>query len=107
MLTLRHVDPTTVSIENSSFWGNLPSDVVGSDPAIEASDYNHLGTSWWYDGGSHDITGEPHLTNVTGSDPLNWDFSLASFSPLIDAGDPTCIEGDGTVCDIGALGGYP
>lgn len=38
-------------------------------------------------------------------DPFNDDLSLASGSPARDAGDPACLDEDGSVCDLGAGGG--
>ena len=38
-------------------------------------------------------------------DPLVFDYHLQSSSPLVDAGNPSVIDVDGTVSDIGAYGG--
>jgi hypothetical protein len=51
------------------------------------------------------LAGDPLYTDVTGSDPTDWDLTLQSTSPLIDAGDPTILDADGSTSDIGAYGG--
>jgi hypothetical protein len=38
------------------------------------------------------------------TDPSNGDFSLASGSPMNDAGDPDILDADGSVSDVGAYG---
>jgi hypothetical protein len=48
---------------------------------------------------------EPDYVDVSDADPLNWDLSLQSGSALIDAGDPSIDDADGTTSDIGAYGG--
>ena len=55
--------------------------------------------------GTGNITGEPGYTDVSGGDSLAWDLTLASGSALIDAGDPTIEDVDGSTSDIGAFGG--
>ena len=76
-------------------------DVYGNDPIT--------GTNW---GGIADGTGTngnvavaPLYTDQTGDDANIWDLTLASGSPLIDAGDPGILDVDGTTSDIGAYGG--
>ncbi|MCP4916016.1 MAG: hypothetical protein GY913_03750 [Proteobacteria bacterium] len=62
----------------------------------------------WYDGGSDgDFTA---FTGNISDDPLytdasTGDYTLASGSPAIDAGDPSILDTDGTTSDIGAYGG--
>jgi hypothetical protein len=55
--------------------------------------------------GTGNVTGDPAYTDVSGDDPLAWDFTLGSGSSLIDAGDPTIEDTDGSTSDIGAFGG--
>ena len=38
-------------------------------------------------------------------DPRDWDLRLAEDSALINAGDPSIVQSDGTVSDVGAYGG--
>lgn len=55
---------------------------------------------------STNITSDPLLTAWSADrDCTNDDFSLASGSPAIDAGDPSYTDPDGTRSDIGACGG--
>ncbi len=42
---------------------------------------------------------------VVNADTANYDFHLQKYSPMIDAGDPTIIDVDGTMSDIGLYGG--
>ena len=71
-----------------------------------------------YDSGTHfhdfleDWTGtdgnievDPAFTDVSSSDPLDWDLTLSSSSSLVDAGDPGIQDADGSTSDIGAYGG--
>jgi len=39
------------------------------------------------------------------ADPYDWDLHIAATSPLVDAGDPTLLDPDGSPSDIGAYGG--
>ena len=48
---------------------------------------------------------DPLLADVTDPDPGVWDFHLQAGSPLIDAGDPTLLDPDGSLSDIGSFGG--
>ena len=48
---------------------------------------------------------DPQYLDVSSSDPLDWDLHLAPTSPLIDAGDPSLSDPDGSPADIGAFGG--
>ncbi len=51
------------------------------------------------------ISTDPGYTDVSSADPLDWDFTLDSASSLIDAGDPSIDDPDGSTSDIGAYGG--
>jgi len=42
---------------------------------------------------------------VVNDDTANYDFHLQKYSPMIDAGDPTILDVDGTRSDIGLYGG--
>ena len=50
------------------------------------------------------IDAEPGFADTSGS-VVDWDLSLGAGSDLIDAGDPSIEDVDGSVCDIGAWGG--
>ena len=51
------------------------------------------------------IEDDPLYNDVSSSDATDWDLTLASGSPNIDAGDPELLDTDGTTSDIGAYGG--
>jgi len=51
------------------------------------------------------LTVDPEHVDVSSPDPLRWDLRLQPSSPLIDAGDPTRTDPDGTPPDIGSYGG--
>ena len=48
---------------------------------------------------------DPGFVDTSDSDPLNWNLHLDSTSALIDAGDSTLSDPDGSTSDIGAYGG--
>jgi len=51
------------------------------------------------------LTVDPAFVDVTSPDPAVWDLRLLGSSPLVDAGDPTILDVDGSPQDIGAYGG--
>ena len=51
------------------------------------------------------IGADPLYTDMVDADPANWDLSLGTGSPSIDAGSPDILDTDGTTSDIGAYGG--
>ncbi|MCB9745531.1 MAG: hypothetical protein H6740_23330 [Alphaproteobacteria bacterium] len=51
------------------------------------------------------ISEDPGYADVSDADPLNWDLTLGSGSDLLDAGDPSLSDPDGSTSDIGAYGG--
>jgi len=51
------------------------------------------------------IEEDPGYTDTSSSDSLDWDLTLSSSSALIDAGDTSISDADGTTSDIGAYGG--
>jgi len=51
------------------------------------------------------ISVDPLYLDTSSSDPLEWDLHLDPSSPLVDAGDPTILDPDGSPSDIGAFGG--
>ena len=48
---------------------------------------------------------DPSYTDVSATDPADWDLSLASGSAAVDAGDPAVQDADGSTSDLGAYGG--
>ncbi|MCB9745530.1 MAG: hypothetical protein H6740_23325 [Alphaproteobacteria bacterium] len=51
------------------------------------------------------ISEDPGYADVSGADPRSWDLHPGSGSALIDAGDPSLYDADGSTSDIGAYGG--
>ena len=51
------------------------------------------------------VSFEPQHLHTSATDPLFWDLHLSATSPLIDAGDPSILDPDGSPSDIGAYGG--
>lgn len=51
-----------------------------------------------------DVVATPGFARTAG-EPSTWDLHLLATSPLVDAGDPTLLDADGTRSDIGAYGG--
>ena len=56
-------------------------------------------------GSSGNLSKDPLYTDISGADPGSWDLTLTTGSPLIDSGDPSRTDTDGTTSDIGAYGG--
>ena len=80
--------PTWVSYTNA--WGNDGTDWTGvPDPT----------------GASGNLSVDPLWTDLSPFDPADWDLHLQPGSPLIDAGDPSLADPDGTTSDIGPHGG--
>ena len=79
---------TANTLQYSAFWSNATTDVSGSATA-----------------GTGTVTADPRLSSFTPGrcDTLDWR-PLAD-SPLIDAGDPSVNDLDGSRSDIGAYGG--
>jgi hypothetical protein len=48
---------------------------------------------------------DPQYTSAAAGDPSTWDLTLQSSSYLIDRGDPTINDADGSRSDVGAYGG--
>ncbi len=70
------------------------------DPSSETDDTDDLSFSAGTDG---NLSVEPELVSIDlGVDPYTWDLRPAAGSSLIDAGDPSLLDEDGSVSDIGA-----
>lgn len=68
------------------------------------------GDDAWYGladpaGSDGNLAVDPGFVALEGEDWRAWDLSLASGSPLIDAGDPDLLDADGSRSDIGWTGG--
>ncbi|MCB9743666.1 MAG: hypothetical protein H6740_13785 [Alphaproteobacteria bacterium] len=81
---------TSSSFAYTDVWGNDGAGFVNTtDPS----------------GSDGNISIDPGFADVSGADPALWDLTLDSASPLIDAGDPSVSDPDGSTSDIGAYGG--
>jgi hypothetical protein len=86
--------------------------VTGLDLALDADGpespdwhHNNVGQLAGRSPDETDLSVEPQFLDTTDPDPLRWDLQLDGGSPLLDAGDEDCRDGDGTRCDVGAYGG--
>ncbi len=73
-------------------------DVYSNSP----DDYHDIDDPTGTDG---NISVDPLFLDLSSPDPLDWDLHLDLSSALIDAGDPTILDPDGSPSDIGAFGG--
>ncbi len=56
-------------------------------------------------GQSGNLSQAPGFLDVVTDDPDLWDLHLSADSPLVDAGNPTRLDPDGSPSDVGAYGG--
>ncbi|MBM4368013.1 MAG: right-handed parallel beta-helix repeat-containing protein [Deltaproteobacteria bacterium] len=76
-------------IEYTDTWGNAGSAYDFTDPT----------------GSDGNIAVDPMFLDTTAADPMDWDYTLAPGSPLIDAGDPSVLDVDCSTSDVGVAGG--
>ncbi len=76
-------------IEYTDTWGNAGTAFSFADPT----------------GSDGNIAVDPMFLDTTAVDPMDWDYTLAPASPLIDAGDPSVLDPDCSVGDVGVFGG--
>jgi len=84
-------------------------DVGGSEIAMSWSDLYGSGdrVSGLADptGIDRNISVDPLFVDTSAAEAIDWDLRLDAASPLVDAGDPSILDVDGTTSDIGAYGG--
>ncbi len=80
----------TFALQYCDVWNNTPDAFVGLDDPT---------------GMDGNVSVDPALLATADPDPLAWDLHLSTSSPLVDAGDPTLLDPDGSPSDIGAYGG--
>lgn len=51
------------------------------------------------------VEGVPSFEDTTAAAAYDWNLHPAAHSDSVDAGDPDCVDTDGTRCDLGAFGG--
>jgi hypothetical protein len=84
--------------------------VYGGDVELSYSNVYGNDSDDFYDiddptGTDGNISKNPKYVDTSSSDPGSWDLSLAASSALIDAGDGSLVDSDGSTSDIGAYGG--
>ena len=80
----------SIEIAYSAFYDNTWPDFRGLDDPT---------------GSDGNLEADPLYADISSSDPLDWDLTLSTGSSLIDAGDPSILDSDGSVSDMGAHGG--
>jgi hypothetical protein len=83
-----HFDPAEDTLTYVNSWGN---DVSNWTTDVAGTDGN--------------LSVDPLYVDITSAEPSSWDLALQAGSPLVDAGDPSIFDVDGTRSDIGAWGG--
>ena len=84
----------TLNWDYSNHYANVPS----------TSDLYWSGGTTRVPNGTY-TTVDPIYTDVSSTDPSDWDLTLGSASTLIDAGDTSILDTDGSTSDVGAHGG--
>ena len=114
----------TVSLVNVDYSGNtVTADSYSMASGFGIADPSDSSITWSYSnladlgdtpfgpdltdptGSDGNISVDPDYTDTSSTDPADWDLTLASGSSLIDAGDPSLSDADGSTSDIGAYGG--
>ena len=72
--------------------------------------FNNSGASPFADivdpvGSNGNLAVDPQFVSTAGDDAKAWDLTLQAGSPVIDNGDPSIMDADGSRADIGAYGG--
>ena len=108
-LTNVTVSGSSVSGAGSELGGGVGRAGSGAVTVSYSNFYDNSGTDWY---NMTDLTGldgnlsvTPGFTDISASDPNDWDLRLGSGSALLDAGDPNILDADGSTSDIGAYGG--
>ena len=96
VMDLEHGWPYTFTY--SLHWGNS-----GTGASAYLSGGDDVGTDIL--GNNGNITADPAYASVSTIEAVGWDLSPGSGSGLVDAGDPSILDVDGSVSDIGATGG--
>ncbi len=115
---------SALHVNNSSFWGGEATSTnaggggaltydTGYAPGVSTFTYcsfSNNGETPFVSvstpvGVSGTIEGDPKYASVAAESALDWDLTLGSGSDLIDAGDPSLEDADGSLSDIGAMGG--
>ena len=106
-VAIDHANVSYNSVSGALTHGSAISLRTGASGTLTSSNvYDNLGATALTEpltlGGN--LALEPGHTDLAG-DPTAWDLTLRADSPLVDAGDPSVLDADGTTADIGAYGG--
>ena len=74
-------------------WDNAPNNYDGAGGMVDPT------------GTNGNVSVDPGFLDTTAVNAVDWDLHLATWSPMIDAGDPATVDPDGSRGDIGAFGG--
>lgn len=107
--------PSLVNVDLSGNQADDGSAVYDESATLTASSFSYCniydqdvvvaGTPLTVAGSGGNLSVDPLYADVSSSDAADWDLSLGTGSPLIDAGDPSISDADGTRSDIGGYGG--
>ena len=84
-------DGDVIGVRYTNLFGNATGD--GTSDCSDTSGWTNM------------LAVNPDYTDTTATDPADWDMSLATGSALIDAGDPSILDTDGSTSDVGSHGG--
>ena len=104
--TFRNVTVTGTSTSHTT----MDASVIGGSAAYSYSNFGASNPAPAFSGstpgaGAFNIAVSPGFEDTSSPDPTAWDLRLAPGSSLIDAGDPSIADPDGSTSDIGAHGG--
>lgn len=77
------------TLRYTNTWGNGFYDFAMADPS----------------GANGNISVDPMFSDISAANPMDWDYRLATGSPLIDGGDPSVLDPDCSPSDMGIYGG--
>jgi len=95
----------TFQVGDPSTWDRVGDDLfVAALPATVSWAYVNSSQSQGLPVSTTNLSVAPGFVDTASADPTLWDLSLTASSGLRDAGDPQCVQLDGSVCDVGATG---
>ena len=80
----------------------IPTFGIATSGATSGGDLAHFEADPTGSSGNLDVT--PEFLDIESADPGSWDVHLQSGGALVDAGNPTWLDPDGSPSDIGAYG---
>jgi len=83
----------TALLSYCNAWDNLPNNYDGAGGMVDPT------------GTNGNVSVDPLLLDTSSPVAANWDLHLAAASPLVGQGDPSMLDPDGSISDMGAYGG--